>query len=71
MVGIRYTRGVGHGGGHPVGHHGQTRGKPADPQIYLEATCLQNSGLEAHLVKLDDLISYLDRGSNIKRLKTA
>ena len=46
----------------------QTRGKPADPQIYLEATYLQDPGLEAHLVKLDYLISYLDRGSNITRL---
>ena len=30
----------------------QTRGKPADPQIYLEATLLQDPWPEAHLVKL-------------------
>jgi hypothetical protein len=49
----------------------QTRGKPADPQIYLEATCLQDPGLEAHLVRFDFLNSYLDRGGNTKGLKTA
>ena len=49
----------------------QTRGKPADTQIYLEATYLQDPGLEAHLVKFDYLVSYLDRGSNITRLKSA
>ena len=39
-----------------------SRGNPADPQIYLESTYLQDPGPEAHLV---------NRGSNIKRLKTA
>ena len=29
----------------------QTRGKHNSPQIYLEATCFQDPGLEAHLVK--------------------
>ena len=48
----------------------QMRGKPADPQIYLKATCLQDPELEAHLVKFDHLISYVDRGTNITRLKT-
>ena len=49
----------------------QTRGKPADPQIYLEATYIQDPGLEAQMVKFDFLNSYLDRGGNIKRLKNA
>jgi hypothetical protein len=46
-------------------------GKPADPQIYQEATYRQEPRLEAQLVKLDYLIIYQDRGSNITRLKTA
>ena len=33
-------------------HPGQTLGKPADPQIYLEAPHLQDPGPEAHLVKI-------------------
>ena len=35
-----------------------------------EGHCLQDPGLEAHLVKFDHLISYVDRGENITRLKT-
>ena len=42
----------------------QMWGKPVDPLIYLEATCLQGPWPEAHLVKFDYLISYLARGSN-------
>jgi hypothetical protein len=49
----------------------QMRGNPTDTQIYCKATYLQDSGLEAHLVNFEYLISYLDRGSIIKRLKTA
>jgi hypothetical protein len=44
---------------------GQTRGKPADPQIYLEAAHIQDPGLEAQFVKFNYLISYLDRGSKV------
>jgi hypothetical protein len=44
---------------------GLTRGKTADSQIYLEATYLQDPGLEAHLVKYDFLISSLDKGSKL------
>ena len=43
----------------------QTHGKAADPQIYLEAAHIQDPGLEAHFVKFNYLIGYLDRGSKV------
>ena len=49
----------------------QTRGNPADPQIYLEAARLQDPWLEAHLVKLHYLTNYLAKGSNVTIVTTA
>jgi hypothetical protein len=37
----------------------------------MEATCLQEPGLEAHLVKFNYLISYQDRDHNVASPKTA
>ena len=43
----------------------QTRGKPADPQIYLEAAHIQDPGQEAHFVKFNYRISQASDIQNV------
>ena len=42
-----------------------TRGKPADPQIYLEAAHIQDPGQEAHFVKFNYRISQASDIQNV------